>query len=454
MIRLQVELPVDRDKSGRLIVIDERDRTVLGPFAVAGRSSSKLASANKNPARDPRFRFGDTPTGDYEVRHILKSGKGTLFPAAEFGPHSVVVLEGVSGDAATAEANGRFHFLIQGGKTSASDRLRATAGSLRLANDDLRALVALLRQDDGQVTCNIRERAGNVAASSVDDDSAVDYQDPMALGAALQVALSGRSLSRREAILSGSAGAMTFGLSVTFVGVEAIAPARAYTRLAYGGNGTTYGPGDERQTPSEPSPITGSGGQPIGGAGIQQGPADTPPPPNPTPAAPAYVPPPPPPEPTYTPPPRPTYTPSPPPPPPPPRVYSPPPSPPPSYTPPTPPPPATTAPAQLAPATPPAPVTTPSAPVTPTPPPATTSPASVPTAALTKAQAKKNLDAAYLAIGAKRKAMNALIAQRKATKDPAQQKALDAQIATAKHEVALAGQDFTKAKQAFDSIKK
>jgi hypothetical protein len=582
MMRLLVELPVDREKCGRLSAVDTRGRTVLGPFAVAGRASSKLAAANRNPNRDPRFRFGDTPTGEYEVRQVLKSGKGTLFPAAEFGPHSVIVLEGVSGDAATAEANGRFHFLIQGGKTSANDRLRATAGSLRLANDDLRSLVALLRKHE-DATCSIDERAASAAAARVDDDPALDHQDPVSLGSPVQVALSGRSLSRREAMLSGSAGAMSFGLSVTFVGIRTATPARAYTRLAYGegaapANGamqqlenatggnqttgqtfdngagptdatpqggsqepptppaapaepqpapepqqpeppppeppppepapepapapepepapqpeppppepepqpqpapapepapepppppqgstqsgptysaptqapTTYGPGDERQTPGGVNTIDGSGGQPISGAGVTQGPSDTPPPPNPTPASPRYVP-------NTS---APSYSSSPPssssPPPPPapsapsgaprslaprstPPSYSAPPS---SYaapSSPTPPTSSTTSP------TPPSP-----APVSSSPPP----PAPSATGALTRAQAKKNLDAAYLALGAKRKAMNALIAQRKATKDPAQQKALDAQIAAAKHEVALAGQVFTGAKQAFDSIKK
>jgi hypothetical protein len=255
---------------------------------------------------------------------------------------------------------------------------------------------------------------------------------------------------------------MTFGLSVTFVGLDAVTPARAYTRLAYGGNHTTYGPGDERQTPGGINPITGDGGQPIGGAGVHQGPADTPPPPNPTPPPPppqTYVPPPP----TYSsppPPPPPTYSPPPPPPraaapsysppPPPAPEYSAPPSPPPSYTPPpVSPPPATSSPTPLAPATPP----------TPPPAPANVSPA-IPTApttppvALTKALAKKNLDAAYLTLEAKRKSLNDLVAKRKASKAPTEQSSLDAQIAAAKHDVALAGQDFTKAKQASDALKK
>jgi hypothetical protein len=457
-MKLLVELPVDREKTGRLSVADERGRTILGPFAVAGRASSALAAANRNPVRDPRFRFGDTPTGDFEVRQTLKSGTGTLFPSAEFGAHGVIVLEGVAGDAATAEANGRFHFLIQGGKFSAQERLRATAGSLRLANDDMRALATLLRKHD-DVVCEIRERA-NATSSRVDDDAAIDYQDPVSLGSPVQVALSGRSLSRREAMLSGSAGAITFGLAVTFVGIQAVTPARAYTRLAYGGDHTTYGPGDERQTPGGINPITADGAQPVGGAGVQQGPADTPPPPNPTPPPQVYVPPPAP-TPTYTAPPSP---PPPPPPPPPPRAsapvyspppeptYTPPPSPPPSYTPPPSPPPATTAPAQLAPSAPTAPVTPPPPPVTSTTPPVTTTPATTPaTTVLTKAQAKKNLDAAYLALETKRKNLNSLIAQQKASKTPA---SFDAQIATAKHDVALASQDFTKAKSASDALAK
>ena len=208
MIRVRVELHVDRDNCGKLSVTDARGRTVLGPFPVAARASDALARSNGNLKRECRLRYGDTPTGGYVVREILKSGAGTRFSAAKFGPHSVVVLEGVSADAAIAEANGRFHFLIQGGKPAKGGQLRSTAGALRLANDDLRRLVGLLRKQS-RVECEISEHAGAASGATVFDDGTCEYQDPLPLAAGSLTAATA-SLSRRDALLSGSAGAMAF----------------------------------------------------------------------------------------------------------------------------------------------------------------------------------------------------------------------------------------------------
>jgi hypothetical protein len=232
MFRVRVELHVDRNRSGSLNVLDEDGRTVMGPFAVAGRASDALADANGNAGRDPNFLYGDTPTGVYRVTQVLGSGSGTTFPAAEFGPHGVIVLEGVSGKGAIAEANGRFHLLIQAGRLAPSGELRATAGALRLANDDIRKLAGLLR-DHSRLSCEVGESVAAADMGRVFDDGSCTLCDPQPLGAqALTVA--NPSLSRREALLSGGAGAMTFGFSVTFVGLEGVSPARAYTRLAYG----------------------------------------------------------------------------------------------------------------------------------------------------------------------------------------------------------------------------
>src|SRR5262249_49108805 len=109
---LSVKLPRDRDRCGTLTLHDARGRRISGPFVVAGRASDALAAANGNVLRNSLLRFGDTPTGTYRVREILSSGRGTPFDTARFGPHGIVALEGVSGDAALAEANGRFHILI------------------------------------------------------------------------------------------------------------------------------------------------------------------------------------------------------------------------------------------------------------------------------------------------------------------------------------------------------
>jgi hypothetical protein len=156
MNRLVVEFVANRDRCGALTLFDERGRKICGPFSVAGRASNTIAAANGNAGRDPLLRYGDTPTGGYVLRRLLKSGDGTKFPAAQFGPHGVAVIEPVSGDAACAEANGRFHFLIAGGRRSANGQLRSTAGSLRLSNEHQRVLFAALQKKQ-DVCCDVVE---------------------------------------------------------------------------------------------------------------------------------------------------------------------------------------------------------------------------------------------------------------------------------------------------------
>src|SRR5579859_5560103 len=99
MNRLLIEFSPDRDRCGRLSLFDG-ERRICGGLAVAGRASDALAIAEGNPKRDSRLLYGDTPTGRYRLARIVKSGKGTSFPTAEFGPHGLAVLEAIAGDAA------------------------------------------------------------------------------------------------------------------------------------------------------------------------------------------------------------------------------------------------------------------------------------------------------------------------------------------------------------------
>jgi hypothetical protein len=221
MTRLVVKLPPDRNYCGTLTLYNARGRRICGPFAVAGRSSDAHAIANGNPSRNALFRFGDTPTGDYEVRDILKSGKGTPFEASEFGSNAVVVLVGVLGDAALAEANGRFHVLIGGGKLTAAGELRSTMGSLRLSDQDQQVLLAALRKLDN-VRCMIEEDVSTKSRRRVYADPQCEYDDPQNLHMSRERTAT-RSINR-ELLLGGAAGAMM--LEVAFVSLPAM-PAHA-----------------------------------------------------------------------------------------------------------------------------------------------------------------------------------------------------------------------------------
>lgn len=262
MSRLLIELPADRDYCGRLTLFNDDGETICGPFPVAGRAGDAVAAANGNARRDPLLRYGDTPQGVYAVRHLLKSGKGTAFNASEFGKGGVVVIEGVAGDAAHAEANGRFHLLISGGAVSAKGLMRATAGGPRLADEDMARLFGALRRGDCK-RCEVSENDGLPLVERVDPNAPLGLQDPFPLHIK-ELARPGRA-QLREGLLSG---AMVFGMTVSFIAMEsgesrastpdttadkpsvhdqaavpaaAVLPTPRYVKLAYGTGGHVEG---------------------------------------------------------------------------------------------------------------------------------------------------------------------------------------------------------------------
>jgi hypothetical protein len=213
-VRLVVELSSDRSDCGTLMVCSKRGGRLCGPFPVAARATDPLAAAAGNPKRNPLLRYGDTPTGGYIVTRLLKSGRGTRFPTVQFGANGVIVLEPVSGAAAAAEANGRFHFLIAGGRLSREGCLRSTAGGLRLTDDHLRALFSAL-QGNSEIYAEITEREGLRSSCNVFVDGLCRHQDPQPLNSLHRAWRSGKVA--RDMLRGGMAGAMVFGFSVSFI---------------------------------------------------------------------------------------------------------------------------------------------------------------------------------------------------------------------------------------------
>jgi hypothetical protein len=442
MSRVIVELPLDRGYCGRLSAFDDSGRLVCGPFAVAARAGDARAQAEGNPRRNPLLRYGDTPTGSYRVTRFVRHEARAQ---GRFGPNGVLVIEATAGDAALAEANGRYRLFIQGGAASPVGSLRSTAGNLRLANADLTVLIAALG-DETNVRVDIVAHEGLTAGDAVFVDESLQDEDPPEIPGAPSVLrdLFGE-VSRRDALRAGAGGAAgltALSLAVSFVSLGTPARAEVYTRMAYneegqatgnvpGGNTTTYEPGDERMTAGGPSPITGEGGQPISGAGVQPGPPDTPPPPNPTPSQPAFTPPP--------------------------QQYTPPPSyaPPPSYTPPpsapdsSPP----SAPHSSGPSyTPPSYTPAPSQPAYTPPPPSSSTPAYYGDPRYIAAHNTVVND--QTAVANAQAALATLKAQRKSATDPSKQKDLDARIAAATTALGKASAQLATDQAALDALVK
>jgi hypothetical protein len=171
MNKIIIQLPINRDYAGRLEIQNAAGKRIAGPFPVCGRADDERAQANKNPARNPLLPFGDTPLGEYKVVKIIGSGQGTPYSGDEFGSMGLVLLQPKQGDAALADANGRFGFFIQGGAWSRNRLLRPTQdGSLRLSDGDQRRFIGALRKL-GETNCqclviSTAKAGGKVAIAS------------------------------------------------------------------------------------------------------------------------------------------------------------------------------------------------------------------------------------------------------------------------------------------------
>jgi hypothetical protein len=107
----------------------------------------------------------------------MEAGEATPYGADQYGPHGIIVLEPTAGDAALAEANGRFTFFIQGGACSPEQRLRATNGALRLYDEDHKELLTTVTGLSG-LTCQCVQTAQTENAELIDVVSGYDEGDP------------------------------------------------------------------------------------------------------------------------------------------------------------------------------------------------------------------------------------------------------------------------------------
>ena len=177
MLKLVVAFSSNRDFEGK-IHLEQDGRLLAGPFAVCGRADEAAAQRHGNPDRNPLLPFGDTPLGFYRVVGLLPSGGGTALPKNFFGPHSVVVLKPTGGDAALADANGRFNTLIQGGQEGPGGRLLPTNGSLRLRDKDQKKLLRALAAQPG-ADCECEMTVAAVQGKPVGQSVPYELGDPL-----------------------------------------------------------------------------------------------------------------------------------------------------------------------------------------------------------------------------------------------------------------------------------
>jgi hypothetical protein len=157
---INIQLGANRDRTGYLSVCDDLGRVFLGPFPVSARAADSIASENGNPTREPVLPFGDPPTGRYKVVGAIPTGQGTPYRGDLYGEMGAVVLAPISGDAALADACGRFQILIHGGRPADDGRLRVSSGNFRVFDYDLKILIDLVETSAGVVVVDCSESLG------------------------------------------------------------------------------------------------------------------------------------------------------------------------------------------------------------------------------------------------------------------------------------------------------
>jgi hypothetical protein len=148
---LVIRLPEDRNRCGVLYVRDAGGAVLAGPFPALGRTADVLAARAGNPQRLRTRPGGDTPLGGYRLKGFQASHPNFVH---SFGPYGRILLAPLSGEAALAEAAGRFELALISGRLGPFDRLRATDGAIRLHDRSMWSLQQALR--GAQVDCEIR----------------------------------------------------------------------------------------------------------------------------------------------------------------------------------------------------------------------------------------------------------------------------------------------------------
>lgn len=151
-MRIVSRLPLNRWLPGTLWVEDQDGKVVVGPYACRGKADQQAATAHGNPTRAPWLPYGDHPAGGYRVV-LVQHDKPT---PQTFGPF-FILLDPITGDALRGKQNGRQGIAIHGGDPTPDGGLRATKGCLRITNEAVTFLAALVSEPGTIYVC---ENAG------------------------------------------------------------------------------------------------------------------------------------------------------------------------------------------------------------------------------------------------------------------------------------------------------
>ncbi|MCH9670680.1 MAG: L,D-transpeptidase [Gammaproteobacteria bacterium] len=170
-IALRLFLSSDRNRSGRLHVSEVRSGRQLAEFEALGRGS-------QGPGDTQLQVQGNTPVGEYRVERIETT---TNWAQSSYGPNGALRLTPHSGNAEVAERVARRRgLLIHGGSVGGGGywrgegELRATHGCVRLRNEDMRRLVAILSSAQSENSSGAKTIPLQVSLSVSDHNMSVE----------------------------------------------------------------------------------------------------------------------------------------------------------------------------------------------------------------------------------------------------------------------------------------
>jgi hypothetical protein len=177
-----VDLPSDRRKRGLLQLLHGGANGLTGLQSTLyihalGKSDNAQAAGAGNPSRNPLLRYGDTPTGLYQGELA-----GPFTAERRYGPHNVLRLTPIGGNALLAQRNGRSGIAIHGGDLR-EGQLRPTLGCVRVSNEAMADIVEFVGSKP--VTVLIVEDADSinhtVHGDIIDSDPGDEEGDPEGL---------------------------------------------------------------------------------------------------------------------------------------------------------------------------------------------------------------------------------------------------------------------------------
>lgn len=147
-MKLTIRLPTDRALLGTALLAGDDGAVLLSGMDARGKADSSIAELHKNPTRDPKMPYGDSPYGIWHGCKVVKIAP----PKNGVGDAWIPLDRPFSGDAVQAHINGRKGLGVHAGR--GNHALVSTKGCVRMRDSDFKGLCGAIgtREFEVEVT--------------------------------------------------------------------------------------------------------------------------------------------------------------------------------------------------------------------------------------------------------------------------------------------------------------